>query len=150
MNPCIRFAPMIGSRPGELPEADERALQDHLSTCDACRGRLADADVIGRLLGEALMAEANGRDFSTFADRVLARTEPGGLLGWIRRHRRAALATLVAPALAAASLVLYVAIGSRPDPEQALVEVNTGTGATILQTSEGPIVLIGASGSEGT
>ena len=73
MTPCLRFAPMIGARPGELSEEDARALADHLATCEACQARLADEEALSGLLSEGLLAEANRRDFSTFADEVLAR-----------------------------------------------------------------------------
>ena len=73
MNACARYAPMIGARPGELSAEDARGLAEHLATCEACQARLADDAALSGMLSDALMAEANGRDFSTFSDEVLER-----------------------------------------------------------------------------
>lgn len=154
MTACTRFAPMIGARPGELPDEEARALAEHLATCDACQARLADEEALSGMLSEALTAEANQRDFSTFADEVLERIEERrGILSrlgaWARRHRAAAILSGFAPA-AAAALVVYLTIGHGGGPEQsAALEVSTGDrGAMVLETSEGPIVLLGGSDSE--
>ncbi|MFL5300761.1 MAG: anti-sigma factor family protein, partial [Anaeromyxobacteraceae bacterium] len=64
---------MIGAREGELGEAEARGLAEHLASCDACQARLADAQVLSGLLSEALMGEANRRDFAAFSDGVMAR-----------------------------------------------------------------------------
>ncbi|HEX7623558.1 MAG TPA: zf-HC2 domain-containing protein, partial [Anaeromyxobacteraceae bacterium] len=134
MNPCLRFAPMVGARPGELSDGDASELAEHLATCSACQARLADAGALAGLLSQALLDEANRRDFSTFSDEVLARipayreaaagqrgTSPrptegahgtrrttDGIWAWIRRHRLAAALGTLAPALAALALVVYV------------------------------------------
>ncbi|HEX7489196.1 MAG TPA: zf-HC2 domain-containing protein, partial [Anaeromyxobacteraceae bacterium] len=114
MNPCLRFAPMVGARPGELSDGDASELAEHLATCSACQARLADAGALAGLLSQALLDEANRRDFSTFSDEVLARipayreaaagrrgTSPRpteaahGIWAWIRNPRlAAALGTL--------------------------------------------------------
>src|SRR5512144_116939 len=143
---CVRFAPMIGSRPGELAPEEARALEAHLAGCAACRARAADLAATEGLVSEALLAQANARDFSPFVDEVMARIGAGaapgrsGILGWLGRHRRALAATL-APALAALAVIVYVRLeGSRPQ-EIALLEVTSeGDATTILQTSDGPIV----------
>lgn len=171
MNACLRFAPMIGARPGELTSDDEAALADHLAACDACQARLADESALSGMLSSALMAEASRRDFATFSDEVLARipeysakgaagaataerrASPGVLahvLSWARQHRLAATVSALAPTLAAAALILYLdRSGAAPEP--ALVDVSAeGRGAMILETSDGPVVLLGDPEPEGS
>jgi anti-sigma factor RsiW len=166
MNPCLRFAPMIGARPGELPDEDARALADHLATCSACQARTADGEALAGLLSQALLAEANQRDFSTFSDEVLARipeyreapaprgTSPratGGIWSWIRHHRFATAMGTLAPALAALAIVIYVGRGQGPGTDDVLVQVTVeGGGATVLETSDGPVVLFGEDDPAGT
>ena len=172
MSPCLRFAPMIGARPGELSDADASELAEHLATCDACQARLADAGALAGLLSQALLDEANRRDFSTFSDEVLARIpqyarprpsvrpersraaaeSKGGVLDWIRHHRLAAALGTLAPALAALALVVYVGRGQGgPGPDDVLVQVIAETGsATVLDTSDGPVVLLGEDEPAGT
>ena len=73
MQACLRFTPMFGAKPGELDDDDARALEAHLATCPGCRARAADQVALASLLSEALIAEANRRDFSSFADAVMER-----------------------------------------------------------------------------
>ena len=150
MTGCLRYAPMIGARPGELSGEDERGLAEHAAACAACQGRLADEAALAGMLSAALLDEANRRDFTTFSDEVLARIpacqrERGPLarLGaWARRHRAAAIAGVVAPALVAAALFVYLSGGAPERP--VVVEVSAeGQNATVLETREGPVVLFG-------
>ena len=156
MTTCLRFAPMIGARPGELSGEDASALAEHLASCDACQGRLADGEALSGMLSEALMGEANRRDFSSFSDEVLARipglgragsrpASRGGtfapILGWVRRHRLLAAASALAPTLAALALIVY--LGRVNTPEGAPVEISSeGHSTMVLETSEGPVVLL--------
>ena len=147
MKDCVRFAPMIGAREGELAPDEARALDQHLAACAGCRARAADLAATEGLVSEALLAAANARDFAPFVDQVMARVgaaAPGrrGLLAWLGGHRRL-LAGALAPALAALAVIVYVRHeGSRPQ-EIALLEVaSEGDATTILQTSDGPIVLL--------
>jgi anti-sigma factor RsiW len=158
---CARWAPMIGARPGELPPEESRAFAEHLAACDACQARLADEEALSGLLPEALMAEASRRDFSSFADGVLARIPEyaaapgwsplrsaarewgGGLRSWIRHHRAAAAFSAFAPALAAAALVLYFGQASAPSDAAPYDVVAEGRAATVLDTADGPMVLFG-------
>ena len=171
MTACARFAPMIGARPDELSPEEETALADHLATCDACQARLADEEALSGMLSAALTAEASRRDFSSFSDEVLARipeyaaraaaeapaaplhTRAGVLahvLSWARQHRLAAAAAALAPTLAAAALILYLDRSSVA-PEPALVDVSAeGRGAMVLETSDGPVVLLGDPEPEGS
>lgn len=152
MNPCTRFAPMLGARPGELSDADAAALADHLGACEACQARLADAEALSGMLGDALLAEASRRDFSRFSDEVLARIPAyrgsaragrGGFFDWVRHHRLLSAAGALVPALAALALVVYV--GRSQEPEEPAFQVTAeGRSTTVLETSEGPVVLFGA------
>jgi anti-sigma factor RsiW len=143
---CLRFAPMLSARPGELPSADEAALHEHLAGCDACQARLADGEVVGGMVAEALLAEAARVDFAPFVDQVMARVEPGGVRGflrWVRRHKAVAAAVGLAPTLAALGLIVYLSSGDA-EPQAGDVEVVAeGRTATILTTQDGPVVLLG-------
>lgn len=151
---CLRFAPMLGARPGELGAADEAALHEHLAGCDACQGRLADGEAVGGLVSQALLAEAARVDFAPFVDQVMARVEPGGVRGflrWLRRHKAVAAAAGLAPTLAALGLIVYLS-GGDAAPQAGEVEVVAeGRSATVITTQDGPVVLLGdPSEPEGT
>ncbi len=146
MSNCLRYAPLIGARPGELTQDEVRALADHLSGCATCAAYAADLAATEGLVSEGLLAQAAQRDFAPFVDQVMARVGAhgkkahAGVGGWLRRHWRATVATL-APALAALALFLYV----RHDagPQLAQVELSTeGNVTTVLQTNDGPVVLL--------
>jgi hypothetical protein len=149
MKDCVRFAPMIGAREGELPPGEASALAAHLSTCASCRARAADLVATEDLVAESLLARANAVDFSSFADEVMARVgkaERPGLLGWFARHRLAAAASLV-PVLAALAVIVYVRIGSGPEPMAMLELSSEGEATTVLQTADGPVVLLEETGT---
>lgn len=170
MNPCTRFAPMLSAHPGELSDAEARDLADHLATCDACQARLADAAALSGMLGDALMAEANRRDFSTFSDEVLARipeyrarfdsaplrsartdSSAGRFLDWVRHHRAVAAIGALAPALAALAIVVYVGRSQSPGPDEIALQVTAeGQGTMVLETKDGPVVLLGDEEPAGT
>jgi anti-sigma factor RsiW len=150
---------MLGARPGELGDDETRALADHLAACDACQARLADSEALADLLPDALMAEANRRDFASFSDGVLARIpeyaraargERAGFWGWVRHHRAVATLSALAPALAALALVVYLDRASAPLDAAQYEVVAEGRGATVLDTSDGPVVLLGDADPEGT
>jgi anti-sigma factor RsiW len=61
---------------GESTSADRRALELHLSACPACTARVADTRTLREALHPALLAPADGVDFSDFARKVLARVTP--------------------------------------------------------------------------
>jgi anti-sigma factor RsiW len=172
MKDCVHYVPLIGAHEGELTPEEQAGLDRHLAGCAACRAREADARALGPLVRDALMAEANKRDFAPFVDQVMARIEAhplsprvagpsaaqprdsmsvsrsdrrgeGGTWWQWLTGRRAAAAALV-PALAAAALLVYVQ--TRPGvPEVAsLMELTSeGEVTMILQTSDGPLVLLG-------
>lgn len=150
MKDCTRHAPLLDARPGELSEAEATALADHLAGCEACQGRAADLAATEGLVAEALLARAAQRDFAPFVDEVMEKVygrapARGGVLGWLAGHWRAATATVV-PALAAAALFLYV----QRDGETgslALVELHAEGVTTVLQTSDGPVVLLSPQGT---
>ena len=146
MKDCLRFAPMIGAREGELSAEEGAALEAHLAACPACRAMAADAAALDGVVSEALLAEAARVDFAPFVDQVMARVDHrgglGGILGFVARHKAAAA---LAPALAALGILLYVS-GGVPDvvPEAGDVEVVAeGRGPLVLTTEAGPVVLLG-------
>lgn len=148
MRDCVHFAPMIGARAGELTAGEGKALEAHLSACAACRAIARDAALTDGLVGEALLARANARDFAPFVDEVMARvaarfSAPGGRgwWAWMTRHRRAAAATL-APVLAALAVIVYVRLHSGRGEIAMLELTSEGEATTILQTQDGPVVLL--------
>jgi anti-sigma factor RsiW len=158
---CAGAAPLLGSRPGELDPTDEALLGAHLASCEACRARQADVEALGALVTDGLLVEAARRDFSTFADGVMARIPatawrgtPAGPMGrlrdFLRRHRVLAAASALAPALAALALYLYIdrKVGAGPS-EFSVVVSSEELAAVVLQTSDGPVILLGED-SEGT
>jgi anti-sigma factor RsiW len=143
MKDCVLFAPMIGARPGELTAGEAKALEAHLSACAACRGFARNVAATDGLVGEALLARANARDFAPFVDEVMARIERSARprLSWLRRHRRGVIGAL-APALAALAVIVYFRLGSGRS-ELAMVEISSvGEATTILETRDGPVVLL--------
>jgi hypothetical protein len=73
------------------------------------------------------------------------------LLGWARAHRAAAAASALAPTLATAALIVYFSWSGAPVPLAGEVEVVAeGRAPMVLQTSEGPVVLLGDPGPDGT
>ena len=144
MTECIRFAPMIGAREGELSPAEAKALSAHLAGCEKCRAIAADLAATEGMVAEALVARANARDFTTFADEVMARidrAERPGFLGWLGRHRAAAAAALV-PVLATLGLLMYVGIQGVREPVAMMELSSEGEATTVLQTADGPVVLL--------
>jgi anti-sigma factor RsiW len=144
MTECTRFAPMIGAREDDLSPAEARALAGHLAGCTRCRAIAADLAATDGMVADALLARANARDFSTFADEVMARTgvaERPGLLGWLGRHRAAAAASLV-PILAALAVIVYVRTEGGQGPIAMLELSSEGEATTVLQTADGPVVLL--------
>jgi anti-sigma factor RsiW len=151
MKDCVRYAPMLGAREGELSKDEQRALDAHLEGCADCRALAAELAALDGLVGESLMARANSRDFAPFVDQVMARVGAEGrapararrgFLGWLFAHPRAAIASAV-PVLAAAALVVYVRSGSGGSGEVALFEMATeGEVTMVLQTKDGPVVLL--------
>jgi anti-sigma factor RsiW len=158
---CAGAAPLLGSLPGELDPTEEAMLSAHLATCENCRARQADVLALSGLVADGLLVEAARRDFSSFADGVMARIPasawqgaPVGpldrLRGFFRRHRVLAAASALAPALAAVALYLYIDRKGGTGPSEFSVVVNSEEmAAVVLQTSDGPVILLGE-GSEGT
>ncbi len=155
---CAGAAPLLGSLPGELDPTEGALLGAHLATCEACRARLSDIEALSGLVQDGLRTEAARRDLSTFADGVMARIPasawrgaPAGplarLRAFLRRHR---VLAAVAPALAALALYLYIGRTGGTGPSELSVEVTSeDLAAFVLDTSDGPVILVGES-SEGT
>jgi anti-sigma factor RsiW len=143
---CVRFAPMIGSLPGELAASDAEALARHLETCETCQALAADLAATDGLVKDGLLARANARDFSGFVDGVMARVdraERPGLLGFLRRHRAAAAAGLV-PVLAALAAIVYLRLEGGQGTAGTFELSSIGEATTVLQTADGPVVLLQA------
>jgi anti-sigma factor RsiW len=172
MKDCVHFAPMLGSRDGELSAEDRAALSAHLAGCAQCRALEADLVATEGLVAAALLAQANARDFAPFVDQVMdrvgaadpssvgapsvraersgraaaaeSRHAPGigrGILAWLASHRRLLLASAM-PVVAAVAVLMYVRRdgGTR---EVAALEVSAeGDATTVLETSDGPVVLL--------
>jgi anti-sigma factor RsiW len=154
MKDCLRYAPMIGSREGELGPDEARALEAHLAACPACRSRAAAFAAVGGLVAEALLARASQRDFAPFVDGVMERiaarrlSPMERLRRWLGLRRRSAGLAAAVPVLAALALVVYVR-SDRPARELALVELDTvGNVSIVLRTEDGPLVLLGDGGTE--
>jgi anti-sigma factor RsiW len=142
---------MIGSREAELAPAERAALTAHLSGCEGCRAWAARLAATEGLVSEVLLAAAARRDFAPFVDQVMARVErerPRSLLErlarGVRLHPRLAFGTAVAPLVAALALVMYVQVRHGGELADArLLEVSAeGRATTIIQTSDGPLVLL--------
>jgi anti-sigma factor RsiW len=159
---CAGAAPLLGSRPGELDPTEEALLSAHLSTCETCRARQADQAAVAGIIEDGLLLEASRRDFTDFADGVLARIPAsawrggapvGGLerlRAFLRRHRVLAAVSALAPALAALALYLYIGRTMGPGPSELAVEVTSeDLAAVVLETSDGPVILVGEA-SDGT
>ncbi len=151
MTACDTYLPMIGSRPGELSAAESGALDTHLAGCEGCRRWAAELASTEWMISEALLAEAAKRDFAPFVDGVMARVEgakPQPLLARLGRlmrlHPRLVIGGALAPLVAALALGLWIQGGGRADLAAASqLEVSAEGGATtIIQSSDGPLVLI--------
>ena len=152
MTACDTYLPMIGSRPGELPDDEAAALAAHVAGCDGCRRWAAELASTEWLVSEALTSAAAKRDFAPFVDGVMARVEarrPLPLLARLARavrlHPRLVVGGALAPLLAGLAVVLLLqAGGGRTDlADASQLEVSAEGGATtILQSSDGPLVLL--------
>ncbi|HET6923635.1 MAG TPA: zf-HC2 domain-containing protein [Anaeromyxobacteraceae bacterium] len=152
MKDCIRHAPMLGAREGEIDAAERAALEAHLAGCAACRARLADERALEGMVGDALAREAARRDFADFADQVMARVErrrAGSLRAFFRRHRALAVGSALAPTLAAAALVVYLELRTGRAP--GIEVISEQYAPMVIETDDGPLILLGdGEDSEGT
>jgi anti-sigma factor RsiW len=158
MKGCIRFAPMIGAREGELTHEEAGALAAHLEACPACQALAANVAATEGLLAEALLARANARDFGPFVDQVMARVGAGAgvrsgraparagflgsLLSGLRAHWVATSTASALAILAAVAAFMYVHRDVEQPEQLASIEISLEGGNTVLQTSDGPVVLI--------
>ena len=150
MKDCAIYRPMIGSQPGELSPAEAAGLQAHLGGCGGCRAFQADVLATEGLVAQALERAAARRDFAPFVDGVMARisaTRKPSLLERLTRqlrlHPRLVVSGALVPLLAAA-LALYVRSNSGADFADAhLLELHSeGRATTIIQSSDGPVLLL--------
>ena len=140
---------MIGSRDGELTPAEAAGLQAHLVGCAGCRGFQADLLATEGMLAQALERAAATRDFAPFVDGVMARVSrarPPSLLSrlvqQLRLHPRLAFGGALLP-LAAATLALFLRAGGGDlaDAHAVLLD-SEGRATTIIQSSDGPVLLL--------
>jgi anti-sigma factor RsiW len=152
---CVRVAPLLGARPGELSEAESAELRAHLPGCASCRALEAELAALDGLVAEGLGRAAARRDLASFSDGVMARIPASAwrnapapaahprprILAFLGRHR---ILAALAPALAVLALYLYI---ERSGAAEAGVEVASETLAPmVLETSDGPVILVGESG----
>lgn len=151
MTECATYMPMIGSRVGELSAQETRALDAHVAGCADCRRWAAEMASTEWMISESLMAAAGRRDFAPFVDGVMRRVEAARPLPWLARalralrlHPRLAMGGALAPLAAALALGLYLQAGDRNDfADAGQLEVSAEGGATtIIQSADGPLVLI--------
>lgn len=148
---CTTYRPSIGSREAELTADERAALETHLSGCDGCRAWASRLAATEGLVSEALLAAASRRDFAPFVDQVMARVEaarPQPFLVRVGRalrlHPRLVIGSALAPLVAALALVMYVEYrpgGDLADARQLEVSAE-GRATTIIQSSDGPLVLL--------
>ena len=148
MTDCTVHRPMIGSREAELSPGEHAGLAAHLAGCEGCRRWASSLAVTEGLVSEALMTAAAHRDFAPFAAQVMARIEhrrlgPLARLGRaIRLHPWFAAGAALAPIGVALMVALYTLRGPGHDVTAASLEVTSQGATTIIQSSDGPVVLI--------
>jgi anti-sigma factor RsiW len=150
MKDCTTYRPMIGSLDGELSPPEATALATHLAGCAGCRAFQADLAATEGLVAQALEQAAARRDFAPFVDGVMARlatARPPSLLARLTRQLRLHPRLLVGGALVpllAVALALYVRAGSGSDLADAhdLELHSEGRATTIIQSSDGPVLLL--------
>lgn len=156
MADCTSYRPMIGSREGELSPTELAALTEHVAGCDGCRRWATSLAVTEGLVSETLMAVAARRDFTTFSAQVMSRIEqrrlgPLARLGRaIRLHPWFAVGGALAPIAAALLVALYVTRGTGHDLANSSLEVDSDGATTIIQSNDGPVVLIDDDDDEAT
>lgn len=148
MAECTDYRPLIGSREGELDAEEAAGLAAHLLGCEGCTRWAASLAVTEGLVSEALLAVAARRDFTDFATQVQDRIEQRRL-GPLARLRRAvvrhpwfAAGGALAPVAAALLVGFYLQGNSFRDHATASLEVNSEGATTIIQSNDGPLVLI--------
>jgi anti-sigma factor RsiW len=150
MGDCTSYMPLIGAREGELSAAEAEALAAHVAGCQGCRRWAAELAMTEGLVSEALLAAAARRDFAPFVDGVMARVEAARPVPFLERARRAMrlhprllIGGALAPMVAVMVTVLYLQGGSSGDLADASpLEVSAEGATTIIQSSDGPVVLI--------
>ena len=148
MADCTTYRPLIGSREGELTPAESAELAGHVAGCEGCHRWAVSLAVTEGLISETLLAVAARRDFAPFAEQVMARIEHRrlGLMARLRRtvtlHPWFTFGGTLAPIAAALLVALYVQRGAGQDRDTASLEVNSDGATIIIQSSDGPLVLI--------
>jgi hypothetical protein len=147
MSDCTSYRPMIGAREAELAPAEVAGLSAHVAGCEGCSRWAASLAVTEGLVSEALLAAAGRRDFTEFSGQVMARIERRhlGPLARLRRtivlHPWLTAGGTLAP-IAAALLVAFYVQRSGSDVANSTLEVSSEGATTIIQSRDGPLVLI--------
>jgi hypothetical protein len=148
MADCTTYRPLIGSREGELSADEVAELTAHVGGCEGCSRWAASLAVTEGLVSETLLAVAARRDFADFSAQVMARIEHRrlGPLARLRRsitlHPWFAVGGTLAPIAAALLVTLYVQRGAGSDLATSSLEVSSEGATTIIQSNDGPLVLI--------
>jgi anti-sigma factor RsiW len=142
---CRARAADLAATEGLVREAllAEAARRDFAPFVDAVMERVQTGATARRDRAlPSVRPEARGE--SGAADVAGRTTWLESFLGWARAHRAAAAASALAPTLAAAALIVYFSSSGAHIPLAGEVEVEAeGRAAVVLQTSEGPVVLLG-------
>jgi anti-sigma factor RsiW len=149
MTACDQYLPMIGSRPGELSPEEAATLDAHVAGCEGCRRWAAEVASTEWLVSEALLSAAARRDFAPFVDGVMAKVEAARpvpfttrVMRALRLHPRLAVGSALVP-IAAVALAVWLQGGRSDLAAASFLEVSAEGGATtIIQSSDGPLVLI--------
>lgn len=119
MSGCARFVEMLHARlDGELTDADARALEAHLDSCDGCREMASSLESAGEALRGLAFEPMPEADFQAVLDRtVRASVVP------FRPKRARLLAGLgLAAAVLAAAVIVPLLVSdsttSRPSPQE--------------------------------
>jgi hypothetical protein len=123
--------------------------------CEGCSRWAASLAVTEGLVSEALLAAASRRDFAGFSGQVMARIERRRY-GPLARLRRAVVlhpwltagGTLLP--IGAALLLALLVQRSGSDLANSSLEVNSDGVTTIIQSNDGPVVLIDDDDDEAT
>jgi len=133
MNECEYTGRIAAYRDGEVPPGERRAIEEHLTQCEACARELAQLERLGRMLGDACAGPEAG---------VLARVSAEVLAARERVIVRLANVLTAAAALVFVACTTWVSVAADGDevsvtPASAWeVAAVTGTDETSASTRQ--------------